>query len=103
VLHAFAAFDGGVGGYKATLPQYVIRKIKYSLNGIDSGEAFRRVLDAFSGERIDTRDGVRIDFSEGWVHLRTSNTEPIMRAIAEAATEETASALAERVTGRAFG
>jgi phosphomannomutase len=38
----------------------------------------------FAGEKIDTQDGIRIDWSDAWVHARPSNTEPIMRVIAEA-------------------
>lgn len=49
------------------------------------------------GATIDTRDGVRIDLPAGWVHLRSSNTEPILRLIAEAGDEATAAALVAEV------
>jgi phosphomannomutase len=49
---------------------------------------------ARSGARIDRTDGVRADFADGWVHVRPSNTEPIVRVIAEAATSARAEALA---------
>ena len=48
--------------------------------------AIERVAKAFADQRVDTQDGVRIDFDDGWVHLRPSNTEPIVRLIAEAGT-----------------
>lgn len=57
------------------------------------------VLKALSEERalrVDNRDGVKLDFDEGWVHVRASNTEPIIRVYAEARTEETADKLAGR-------
>ena len=60
-------------------------------------EALRRVSESYArtqGARIDDRDGVRVDVSEGWVHLRASNTEPIIRVIAEARTADGALALA---------
>ena len=48
---------------------------------------------AYAKERISDVDGVRIDFADGWVHLRASNTEPIVRIIAEGATKARADAL----------
>ena len=86
---------------RASLPNYVI--VKKKIEGIESGataEIFARVAAAYA-ERgtIRTDDGVRIDLPEGWIHLRASNTEPIVRVIAEAATEEEA----ERLAGEAVG
>ena len=51
----------------------------------------------FAGERINDRDGVKIDFADGWVHLRKSNTEPIIRVYSEAATMTEADELAKKV------
>ena len=51
----------------------------------------------FSGEKITDIDGVKIDFPKSWVHLRKSNTEPIIRIYSEAATMEEADALAEEM------
>ena len=64
--------------------------------------ALAKVKAAFAKERISDVDGVRVDFADGWVHLRASNTEPIIRIIAEAATAERANALCDecaRVAG----
>jgi phosphomannomutase len=55
------------------------------------------VKEHYRNERINDRDGVKIDFADGWVHLRKSNTEPIIRIYSEAATMERANALAEQV------
>jgi len=52
--------------------------------------ALARLRTAFAGERVNDSDGVRVDFADGWVHLRASNTEPIARIIAEAPTRERA-------------
>ena len=48
-------------------------------------------------EKVTTIDGVKIDFADGWVHLRKSNTEPIIRIYSEAATEARANELAQQV------
>ena len=51
----------------------------------------------YKNERVNDRDGVKIDFADGWVHLRKSNTEPIIRVYSEAATMDEANALAQKV------
>ncbi|HSV27404.1 MAG TPA: hypothetical protein VLH60_05875, partial [Sedimentisphaerales bacterium] len=51
----------------------------------------------FAGARVDTSDGCRFDFADAWVHLRTSNTEPVMRVIAEAPDETAARGYVDRV------
>ncbi|MDT8324473.1 MAG: phosphoglucosamine mutase, partial [Bacteroidota bacterium] len=103
VLHALARFDGPASAFRAQLPDYVIRKFKYSTAGLHTAAVLGAALEAFASERINSDDGVRIDFAEGWVHLRSSNTEPIMRVIAEAATAEAAAQLAAVVAARVFG
>lgn len=102
LLQSLADHGGTASEFRASLPEWVIRKHKYAAEGIDATAALGRAAEAFSAERIDTRDGVRIDFQEGWVHLRTSNTEPIMRVIAEGAGAAEADALAGRVAAVAF-
>ena len=56
------------------------------------------VRSTFADGHINDLDGVRVDLAEGWVHVRPSNTEPIVRVIAEADTKEQAEALVARVT-----
>jgi len=76
------------------LPRYAIEKTKVDLAAIGGlpavAGALARLKTAFAGERVNDSDGVRIDFADGWVHLRASNTEPIARIIAEAPTRERA-------------
>lgn len=84
----------------ATYPQYVIAKNKIELS--DSAlinSILDKVKAEFADEDINTVDGVKISFEERkeWVHLRRSNTEPIIRIYAEAATREAADALAQRI------
>ena len=56
-----------------------------------------RVKEYYKNERVNDIDGVKIDFADGWVHLRKSNTEPIIRVYSEAATMEHANQLAQSV------
>lgn len=87
-----------VSEIKAGLPQYAIAKNKIQLTpDIDVDAILEAVKKKFSGEKITDIDGVKIDFPKSWVHLRKSNTEPIIRIYSEAATMEEADALAEEM------
>lgn len=89
-----------VSEYKKTLPQYYIAKNRIDLS---DPAVIDRILEAmkerYKDEKVNTIDGVKIDFEskKQWVHLRRSNTEPIIRIYSEAATEEEAQALADEV------
>jgi phosphomannomutase len=61
------------------------------------GPLIDTLAEAFPDAQADRSDGLRLDWPEGWVHLRASNTEPIVRVIAESSTLETAHELANRV------
>jgi phosphomannomutase len=79
-------------------PKYVISKNKIDLvQGMDVDGILERVQSLFSDAQINTVDGVKFDFPDGWVHLRKSNTEPIVRVYAEHQTADGANALADRV------
>lgn len=83
---------------KATYPSYAIAKNKIQLTpDINVDAILEEIKRAYAGERITDIDGVKIDFADGWVHLRKSNTEPIIRIYSEAATMEQADALADAV------
>lgn len=86
--------------YKAMLPQYSIAKNKIELSDnslID--KILQAVKEHFAAERVNTIDGVKVDFEaeRKWVHLRRSNTEPIIRIYSEAPTEAEAQKLGEEV------
>jgi len=81
----------------AELPRYAMIKTKFDCTPEQSAALVAKVKTQFANEKIDTQDGVRIDFAEGWVHVRQSNTEPIARIIAEAADEPTARKLIAKV------
>ena len=89
-----------VSELKATYPQYSIAKTKLELKPeMDVDAILAAVEKHYAGERLTTIDGVKIDFDDSWVHLRKSNTEPIIRIYSEAHTLEEAQKLAEQVKG----
>ena len=87
-----------VSELKAGYPRYAIAKNKIELTpDIDVNAILEAVKVKFSNEKITDIDGVKIDFPDSWVHLRKSNTEPIIRIYSEAETMEKADALAEEI------
>ncbi len=79
-------------------PSYFISKRKITLDPrTDTDLILNKVKNCFSDQKIDTRDGIRIDYENGWVQIRKSNTEPIIRIYAEGHTEGEAEELAGRV------
>ncbi len=80
-------------------PGYYIAKTKIDLPGhIEMGELREKLAMAYPEAGCDTRDGIKLDLPAGWVQIRKSNTEPIMRIYSEARTMEQAEKLAEEVT-----
>ena len=97
-LSHMAKMDMTVSAYRQTLPEYYISKNRIDLTpDTDIDAILARVKDIYKEERVNDIDGVKIDFAEGWVHLRKSNTEPIIRVYSEAATMDKANALAQQV------
>ena len=97
VLQRLADDGATLSEVRAAMPVYRIVKRKADLSeSADPDALLAEAAHAYRHERVDTTDGVKIDFADGWVHLRKSNTEPIVRLYAEAATEERAAALAEQ-------
>ncbi|MDE7473366.1 MAG: phosphoglucosamine mutase, partial [Muribaculaceae bacterium] len=87
-----------VSELKKGYPAYSISKNKIELTpDIDVDALLVTVKEKFAGEQITDIDGVKIDFEDSWVHLRKSNTEPIIRIYSEASTVEKADALAESI------
>lgn len=87
-----------VSEIRRMMPQYSIYKSKVELTpGLDVDALLVKVKEKYAGEQITDIDGVKIDFADSWVHLRKSNTEPIVRIYSEAATPEQARELAESV------
>lgn len=81
-----------------TYPDYFISKNKITLeNGINVSEVFEKIKTRYKTHPINTEDGLKIEFDNDWVHLRTSNTEPIIRIYAESNFETTANNIALRI------
>ena len=87
-----------VSELRASYPQYFMSKNKIELTPqIDVDAILAAMTEKYKMEEITTIDGVKIDFADNWVHLRKSNTEPIIRIYTEAATQEKADDLALRI------
>jgi phosphomannomutase len=84
VLALMAQTGKTISQLVADIPRYEIIKSKFECRREDADRAVAAVKQKFSSEKIDTQDGIRIDWPNSWVHARPSNTEPIMRIIAEA-------------------
>jgi phosphomannomutase len=93
VLQLLAGTCRAVSALLEDIPRYVIVKQKAECQPERLPAALDTLASAFAERRPDRRDGVRIDLDEGWVHVRGSNTEPIVRLIAEAHDERAARVL----------
>lgn len=111
VLALLTREDKPLSELVSAIPSYAIVKRKTPLEGLDPGAVLRSVRamagDAFPGASVNDSDGVRLDFDapsggRAWVHVRSSNTEPIMRLIAEAPVRADADAILDRVESNAF-
>ena len=80
--------------------EYPIVKEKISINGLNPAEVLAKLTKIFAHEKIDTQDGLKVIYRDGWVHIRPSNTEPIMRVYAEAITQEKAEELAKMIMSK---
>jgi phosphomannomutase len=105
VLQLMAGTGKSISQLVAGIPRYEIVKTKFECRREDANRAVEAVKREFASERVDTQDGIRIDWERAWVHARPSNTEPIMRIIAEApdrATAEEKIAMVRGVVDRAL-
>ena len=97
-LTHLAKFGKSASRLKATYPSYFISKNKIELTPeINVDQVLSEIEEKYSSNPINTIDGVKIDFENEWVHLRKSNTEPIIRIYSESANEATAEHLAKKI------
>jgi len=83
---------------RASYPSYFMSKKKIELTPEIDVDAILKQMEAkYAHEKLTTIDGVKIDFSNSWVHLRKSNTEPIIRVYTEAPTQQEADSLADKI------
>ncbi len=96
-LTYFSGLNMTMSELRKTYPAYYASKNKIELTPeIDVDKILATIKDRYSNERVNDIDGVKIDFKDNWVHLRKSNTEPIIRVYTEAKTMADADALAKR-------
>lgn len=87
-----------VSALRASYPNYVMAKKKIELQaGMDVDALLNTIATRYAHEKINTVDGVKIDFAYGWVHLRKSNTEPIIRIYAEAGTVDEVESMSDKL------
>ena len=87
-----------VSGLRATYPPYFIAKNRVDLTPeIDVDAILAKVKEIYKNEEINDIDGVKIDFADKWVHLRKSNTEPIIRVYSEASTMGAAEEIGQKI------
>jgi phosphomannomutase len=98
ILQMLAEFGGTLSGLKASLPQYAIAKGRMAVHSDSPDAILKRIQSSLnSNGRVNTDDGLRIDYPDHWVHLRKSNTEPIVRVIVEARTMARATEIMEQL------
>jgi phosphomannomutase len=100
ILHRLAESGQTVSALVDALPRFDIAKVQFPFPSQRLGEVLRKARREFAEYPMDLRDGVKVTLPDAWFLLRGSNTEPVMRVVAEAATEDAARNLAERIRGR---
>lgn len=98
ILIGLQARGGTLSEWNASIPDYVMIKEKVPLNGKSAATAIGKIKAAFRREEKDTTDGVKVMMDDQWLHVRASNTEPVVRIVVEAPTQDGARELLERVT-----
>lgn len=98
ILQLMAETNQTVGQLAREIGNYWMHKDKFSADVSQAGRIMEMTKRRFAHAALDTSDGCRFDFDDGWVHLRTSNTEPVMRVIVEAEDESTARRYLEAVS-----
>lgn len=97
-LSHLASHNKGIKSLRNTYPDYFISKNKIELtNGTDVKGIFEKIKNKYKHNPINTEDGLKIEFENDWVHLRTSNTEPIIRIYAESNLETKAANMAMQI------
>jgi len=97
VLHRMAQTAEPLSSIHASLPQFEMVKDKISIESVDLEKVFPVLHVAFSDAKVITDDGVKFSWPDRWIHLRKSNTEPILRIYAEAPEKQEAKNLVEKV------
>ncbi len=98
ILQQLADFGGPLSELHASLPQYVMRRRKVELaGGLDPKQVLQKIAQKYQREKLDANDGIKILRDKSWVQVRASNTEPILRIMAEAPTAAVAEKYCEEL------
>jgi phosphomannomutase len=100
ILHLLASSGKTVSGLVGDLPRFVMIKEKLTCPSNKIPDVLRMVKRDFAHLPTDTRDGVKVTLPNGWFHVRGSNTEPIVRVVAEGPSEAEARGVVNDVFGR---
>ena len=103
ILEYLAHERKSVSELRAEIPDLVMLKESIQVGPDDPPRLLRRIRHGFAGERLELSDGVRVDWDDAWIHVRRSNTEPIVRIVAEAATRKRAEELMALVRQKLTG
>ena len=96
ILELMAERNKSISVLMDELPQYIIKKDKWSVVGVNLSDIYAKLKLMFNDAKFDEQDGIRFDFpDDSWLHLRPSNTEPIIRLFGEAKTQSRIDALFE--------
>jgi phosphomannomutase len=97
-LSALSNSKNGIKSFRTKYPDYFISKNKIELRtGVDVPSILEKIKKKYKNHPVNTEDGLKIEFDNDWVHLRSSNTEPIIRIYAESSFETTANNIALRL------
>ena len=104
VLTYMAKSGKTLSALRATYPQYYMAKNRIDLTpGTDVDAILNKVKELYKDEEVNDIDGVKIDFEDSWVHLRKSNTEPIIRVYSEARTVQEADEIGKKIMDVVYG
>lgn len=97
-LTHLANYGKSMSQLRASYPHYIISKNKINLEpDVDVRKIFASIQEQYKNQPVNTEDGLKIEFDTDWVHLRTSNTEPIIRIYAESTSATTADNIARKI------
>jgi phosphomannomutase len=97
-LQSLLEFEGSAEMLVQSLPRYHMVKDKINIEGKNPDIIINKLIDQFADKKVDLLDGLKIDEENYWIHLRKSNTEPIIRIIAEAKTAKEAQSIVREYT-----
>lgn len=97
ILHRLGLADASLSVVMSHLPSFKILKEKISIEGVHDNISFEEIANSFQDAILDLRDGLKLSWADRWVHIRKSNTEPILRIYAEAPTKAEVIKLVKRI------